>query len=120
MRSDEKLLTGDTAAKVTAAAKTKEPTATIERVETDSDGVYEAHMVRTDGTTHHGAGRRVLGRDGRPGGRTGRIGWSRRVPAAAAVTTTATAPRASRVGPRRRRAALPPARHDLKTPPDAD
>jgi hypothetical protein len=50
MRSDEKLLTGDTAAKVTAAAKAKEPGATIERVETDSDGVYEAHMVRADGT----------------------------------------------------------------------
>jgi hypothetical protein len=50
MRSDEKLLTGDTAAKVTAAARAKEPTATIERVETDSDGVYEAHMVRADGT----------------------------------------------------------------------
>ena len=50
MRSDEKLLTGDTAAKVTAAARTKEPTATIERVETDSDGVYKAHLVRTDGT----------------------------------------------------------------------
>ena len=50
MRSDEALLTGDVAAKVTAAAKAKEPTATIERVETDSDGVYEAHMVRTDGT----------------------------------------------------------------------
>ena len=32
MRSDEKLLTGDVAAKVTAAAKAKEPTATIERV----------------------------------------------------------------------------------------
>ena len=50
MRSDEKLLTGDTAAKVTAAAKAKEPNATIQRVETDSDGVYEAHMVRSDGT----------------------------------------------------------------------
>ena len=50
MRSDEKLLTGEVAAKVTAAAKKKEPTATIQRVETDSDGVYEAHMVRTDGT----------------------------------------------------------------------
>jgi hypothetical protein len=50
MRSDEKLLTGDTKTKVTAAAKAKEPTATIQRVETDSDGVYEAHMVRTDGT----------------------------------------------------------------------
>ena len=50
MRSDETLLTGETATKVTAAAKAKEPTATIERVETDSDGVYEAHMVRADGT----------------------------------------------------------------------
>ena len=50
MRSDEKLLTGDVAAKVTAAAKAKEPKATVERVETDSDGVYEAHMVRADGT----------------------------------------------------------------------
>jgi len=50
MRSDEQLLTGDTAAKVTAAAKAKEPGATIQRVETDSEGVYEAHMVRADGT----------------------------------------------------------------------
>ena len=50
MRSDEQLLTGDTAAKVTAAAKAKEPSATIQRVETDSEGVYEAHMVRSDGT----------------------------------------------------------------------
>ncbi len=38
MRSDEQLLTGDTAAKVTAAAKAKEPGATIQRVETDSEG----------------------------------------------------------------------------------
>jgi hypothetical protein len=50
MRSDEQLLTGTTAQKVTAAAKAKEPSATIQRVETDSDGVYEAHMVRADGT----------------------------------------------------------------------
>ena len=50
MRSDEHLLTGDTLTKVTAAVKAKEPTATIERVESDSDGVYEAHMVRSDGT----------------------------------------------------------------------
>lgn len=35
---------------VTAAAKAKQPTATTERLETDSDGVYEAHMVRPDGT----------------------------------------------------------------------
>jgi hypothetical protein len=50
MRSDETLLTGDVAAKVTAAAKATEPTATIARVETASDGVYEAHRVRPAGT----------------------------------------------------------------------
>ena len=44
-RSDEKLLTGTTLAKVTAAVKAKYPDATIQRVETDSDGVYEAHLV---------------------------------------------------------------------------
>jgi hypothetical protein len=45
MRSDEKLLTGDTLAKVTAAVKATYPNATIQRVETDSDGVYEAHLL---------------------------------------------------------------------------
>jgi hypothetical protein len=50
LRADEQLLTGETADKVTAAAKAKEPDATVERVETDSDGVYEAHMVWADGT----------------------------------------------------------------------
>ena len=50
MRDDEQLLTGDVAAKVTAAAQAKEPGATLERVETDSEGVHEAHMVREDGT----------------------------------------------------------------------
>lgn len=50
VRPDEHLLTGTTAAKVKAAALAKYPDATIQRVETDSDGVYEAHMVRTDGT----------------------------------------------------------------------
>ena len=48
-RSDEELLTGDTAAKVTAAALATYPNATIERVETDSDGVFEAHIVTTTG-----------------------------------------------------------------------
>jgi len=48
-RSDEQLLTGDTATKVTEAALAKYPNATIQRVETDSDGVYEAHIVTTDG-----------------------------------------------------------------------
>ena len=45
MRSDETLLTGDTATKVTAAVKAKYPSATFQRVETDSDGVYEAHIL---------------------------------------------------------------------------
>ena len=48
-RSDESLLTGDTAAKVTAAALATYPNATIQRVETDSDGVYEAHLVTSGG-----------------------------------------------------------------------
>jgi hypothetical protein len=51
-RSDETLLTGDTLAKVTAAAQAKVPGGTIIRVETDADGhaKYEAHMVKADGT----------------------------------------------------------------------
>jgi hypothetical protein len=48
-RPDEKLLTGDTAAKVRAAALAKYPGATVQRVETDSDGVYEAHLLTKDG-----------------------------------------------------------------------
>ena len=48
-RPDEKLLTGDTASKVRAAALAKYPGATILRVETDSDGVYEAHLTTSDG-----------------------------------------------------------------------
>ena len=47
----ETVLTGDTAAKVTAAVKTAQPDATIIRVETDSgDAEYEAHMKKADGT----------------------------------------------------------------------
>ena len=51
-RSDETLLTGDTAAKVEAAARAKVPNGTIVRVETDADGhaKYEAHMTKADGT----------------------------------------------------------------------
>lgn len=48
-RSDETLLTGETAEKVEAAALATYPGATILRVETDSDGVYEAHLVTADG-----------------------------------------------------------------------
>ena len=50
-RSDETLLTGDTAAKVTAIALAKVPGATLVRVETDADGhaAYEAHVTKSDG-----------------------------------------------------------------------
>ncbi len=49
IRPDEHLLSGTTAAKVRAAALAKYPKATIQRVETDSEGVYEAHIVTSDG-----------------------------------------------------------------------
>lgn len=48
-RPDEHLLTGDTASKVRAAALAKYPGATILRVESDSDGVYEAHLTTASG-----------------------------------------------------------------------
>jgi ABC-type glycerol-3-phosphate transport system substrate-binding protein len=48
-RSGEEPLTGTTAQKVTDAVEEKYPNATIERVETDSDGVYEAHIVTSAG-----------------------------------------------------------------------
>jgi hypothetical protein len=48
-RPDEHLLSGDTASKVRAAALARYPGATVLRVETDSDGVYEAHLTTTDG-----------------------------------------------------------------------
>ena len=51
-RSDETLLTGSAAAKVTQLALGKLPGATVIRVETDADGnaAYEAHVVQSDGT----------------------------------------------------------------------
>ncbi len=48
-RPDEHLLSGDTATKVRAAALAKYPGATVLRVETDSDGVYEAHLTTAGG-----------------------------------------------------------------------
>ena len=48
-RPDEHLLSGDTATKVRAAALARYPGATVLRVETDSDGVYEAHLTTRDG-----------------------------------------------------------------------
>ena len=50
-RSDETPLTGDNAAKATAAALAKLPGSTVVRVETDADGgVYEAHVTKADGS----------------------------------------------------------------------
>jgi len=48
-RPDETLLTGDTKASVEKAVLAKYPDATIERTETDSDGVYESHIVTAAG-----------------------------------------------------------------------
>lgn len=48
--SEETLLTGDDAAKATAAAQEAVEGGTVLRVETDSDGVYEAHVRKADGT----------------------------------------------------------------------
>ena len=49
-RSDEELLTGSTAQQVEDAVRAKYPGATFVRIETDSDGVYEAHITKADGT----------------------------------------------------------------------
>ncbi len=47
----EEILTGDSAAKATAAALAAVPGGTIDRVETDAEGdVYEAHMTAADGS----------------------------------------------------------------------
>jgi hypothetical protein len=50
-RSDETLLTGDTASKVRELALAKVPGGSIVRVETDADGhaAYEAHMTDASG-----------------------------------------------------------------------
>ena len=49
--SGETPLTGETADKVTAAAQSAAPGATVDRVETDDDGSpFEAHITRSDGT----------------------------------------------------------------------
>ncbi len=47
----EALLTGDTATKVTDAAKAAVPGATVDRVENDAEGAtYEAHLTKSDGS----------------------------------------------------------------------
>jgi hypothetical protein len=49
-RVAETPLTGADADKATAAAKAEVPDGTVIRVETDSDGTYEAHVRKSDGT----------------------------------------------------------------------
>ena len=51
-RSDVLLLDGDTASKVSAAAKAIISGGTIDRIETDGEGSarYEAHMTDADGS----------------------------------------------------------------------
>ena len=82
-RSDEQLLTGDTKSKVEAAVLAKYPGATIQRTETDSDGVYESHIVTADGQqviVQVGEDFAVTGTQtgghGGPGGRAGTDGSS--------------------------------------------
>jgi hypothetical protein len=47
--SAEEPLTGNLLTQVTAAVEAEYPEATIERVETDAGGVYEAHLTTADG-----------------------------------------------------------------------
>ena len=73
-RSDEQLLTGDTKTQVEAAVLAEYPGATIERTETDSDGVYESHVVTGDGEhliVQVGADFAVTGTDTGGGGHRG-------------------------------------------------
>jgi uncharacterized membrane protein YkoI len=51
-RGTEKALTGDTAARVKAAALGKVAGATVDRLEADADGnaAYEAHVTKSDGS----------------------------------------------------------------------
>ena len=79
-RGAETALTGDTAAKVKAAALAKTGGGTVDRVETDADGhaAYEAHITKADGThvtVYVDAQFNVVGSDtGGPRGRHGRHG----------------------------------------------
>jgi hypothetical protein len=74
----EELLTGDVEEQVEAAVLAEYPDATIERTETDSGGVYESHIVTTEGERltvlvdedFAVTGTETAGRGGRgPGGR---------------------------------------------------
>ena len=70
-RPDEELLTGDVKSQVEAAVLAEYPDASIERSETDSDGVYESHIVTSDGEhviVQVGEDFSVTGTDTGPGG----------------------------------------------------
>ena len=86
--ADETPLTGDALSSVKAAVLDEYPDATFQRVETDSGGVYEAHITTADGdeltvaldetyaiigarTGHGRHGRDGEGRDGKVGGADG-------------------------------------------------
>jgi uncharacterized membrane protein YkoI len=74
---DETALTGDTLSKVKAAVTAKYPGATFTRIETDSDGVYEAHIVTAAGenvTVEVDKAYAVTGTEARGGGRGGHGG----------------------------------------------
>lgn len=86
VRSDEKAVSSDVAAKLKAAALKAVPGGTVYRVETDADGAtYEAHMKKADGTlvtvkfdasydvtaVQDGMGPGGPGGHGAPGGPTG-------------------------------------------------
>jgi hypothetical protein len=76
MRGDEKLLTGAARTKVLAAVKAKYPDSTVQRVEADSDGVYEAHIV-SDGKpliVQVGGDFKITGTQTGPSGRGGPAG----------------------------------------------
>src|SRR3954465_279415 len=68
---NEQLLTGDTKTQVEQAVLAQYPDATIQRTETDDEGVYESHVVTADGqqlTVQVGADFAVTGTDaGGPG-----------------------------------------------------
>jgi hypothetical protein len=63
---NEQLLTGDTKTQVEQAVLAQYPDATIQRTETDDEGVYESHVVTADGqqlTVQVGADFAVTGTD---------------------------------------------------------
>ncbi len=108
----ETLLTGETAAKVTAAAKAAVPGATIIRVETNSSGSspYEAHTQKADGsyvTVEVDSSFKVTATDagfgGRPGGQHGSDGSGTSSGTTSGTTSGTGQPPRTSIPPLRRR-----------------